>query len=120
RWRAGGAWGGVGGTGGGGMRGGWAQPAGTAEAVAGGWRVNGRWPFASGCQHADWMLGLCTMSSEGGKPLVRGVLLPAREWRIEDTSHAGGPQGTGSHHIAPPHPVVPAAVPLDSLPPTPP
>src|SRR5262249_6382873 len=37
-----------------------AQPVGTAEAVAGGWRVNGRWPFASGCQHADWMLGLCT------------------------------------------------------------
>lgn len=33
-------------------------PAGTAEAVAGGWRVNGRWPFASGCQHADWMFGL--------------------------------------------------------------
>src|SRR5271167_3540804 len=30
-------------------------PAGTAEAVAGGWRVNGRWPFVSGCQHADWI-----------------------------------------------------------------
>src|SRR5690348_845470 len=26
-----------------------AQPAGTAEAIAEGWRVNGRWPFASGC-----------------------------------------------------------------------
>jgi alkylation response protein AidB-like acyl-CoA dehydrogenase len=34
-----------------------AQPAGTAEAVAGGWRINGRWPFMSGCQHADWILG---------------------------------------------------------------
>ena len=86
-----------------------AQPAGTAEAVAGGWRVNGRWPFASGCQHADWMLGLCTMSSEGGKPLVRGVLLPAREWRIEDTWHVAGLKGTGSHHIALTDAVVPAA-----------
>jgi alkylation response protein AidB-like acyl-CoA dehydrogenase len=34
-----------------------AQPAGTAEAVAGGWKVGGRWPFASGCQHADWRVG---------------------------------------------------------------
>jgi indole-3-acetate monooxygenase len=28
------------------------QPAGTAEKTEGGWRVNGRWPFASGCLHA--------------------------------------------------------------------
>jgi len=93
-----------------------AQPAGTAEAVAGGWRVNGRWPFASGCQHADWMLGLCTMSEggkpvlvEGGAPLVRGVILPAREWRIEDTWHVAGLKGTGSHHIALTDAMVPAA-----------
>src|ERR1700733_1314928 len=44
------------------------QPAGTAEAEDGGWRVNGRWPFASGCQHADWIFGLCIMSKDG-KPL---------------------------------------------------
>ena len=35
------------------------QPVGTAEATADGWRVTGRWPFASGYQHADWMLGMC-------------------------------------------------------------
>ena len=29
------------------------QPGGTAEQEADGWRVNGRWPLASGCQHAD-------------------------------------------------------------------
>ena len=39
-----------------------AQPTGAAEAVAGGWRVNGRWPFASGCQHANWMFGFCIMT----------------------------------------------------------
>jgi alkylation response protein AidB-like acyl-CoA dehydrogenase len=86
-----------------------AQPVGTAEAVAGGWRVNGRWPFATGCQHAEWMLGLCVMT-EGGKPLpgpagkagpplVRGVFLPARDWQIEDTWYVAGLKGTGSHHI---------------------
>jgi indole-3-acetate monooxygenase len=84
-------------------------PAGTAEAVAGGWRINGRWPFASGCQHADWMFGLCVVTEggkplpgqagEGGPPLVRGVFLPARDWQIEDTWHVAGLKGTGSHHI---------------------
>lgn len=92
------------------------QPAGTAEALARGWRVNGRWPFASGCQHADWMVGFCVMTDgggpilgEGGRPLVRGVALPARDWQIEDTWHAAGLKGTGSHHIALKGVVVPAA-----------
>jgi alkylation response protein AidB-like acyl-CoA dehydrogenase len=92
------------------------QPAGTAEAVAGGCQVNGRWPFASGCQHADWMWGLCVMT-EGGKPLlgergpplVRGFFLPARDWQIEDTWYVAGLKGTGSHHIALSDTVVPTA-----------
>src|SRR3982075_2225243 len=69
-----------------------AQPAGTAEAVPGGWRIKGRWPFMSGCQHADWILGVC-VGTEGGKPvpgpagndgppMLRGIMLPAREWQI--------------------------------------
>jgi alkylation response protein AidB-like acyl-CoA dehydrogenase len=44
------------------------QPAGTAEATAGGWLVNGRWPFASGCLHAEWMVGFCVITKDG-KPL---------------------------------------------------
>jgi alkylation response protein AidB-like acyl-CoA dehydrogenase len=83
------------------------QPAGTAERTEDGWRVKGRWPFASGCQHADWILGFCVMT-ENGKPipaptgegpLIRGVALPAHHWQIEDTWHAAGLKGTGSHHI---------------------
>src|SRR5258708_29983088 len=42
-----------------------AQPAGTAEAVAGGWRINGPGPFMSGCQHAGWIFGVCVVT-EGG------------------------------------------------------
>jgi len=95
------------------------QPAGKAEATTGGWRVNGRWSFASGCQHADWMFGLCVMTEggkplpgpagEGGPPLLRGVFLPARDWRIEDTWHVAGLKGTGSHHIVLTDTVVSAA-----------
>jgi indole-3-acetate monooxygenase len=85
------------------------HPVGTAEATAGDWRVNGRWAFASGCQHADWMFGFCVMTeggkplpgpaSEGGLPLVRGFFLQARDWQIEDTWYVAGLKGTGSHHI---------------------
>jgi indole-3-acetate monooxygenase len=95
------------------------QPVGTAERVDGGWRVSGRWPFASGCQHADWMLGFCVMSEEGkpvlgptgesGAPIIRGVALPARDWHIADTWHASGLKGTGSNDIILKSKVVPAA-----------
>ena len=34
-------------------------PKGTATVVDGGYRVTGRWPFASGCQHCDWLTGGC-------------------------------------------------------------
>jgi indole-3-acetate monooxygenase len=93
--------------------------AGTAEAVTGGWRVNGRWPFATGCQHADWMVGYCIMTEggkplpgplgDGGPPLSRGFVLPAQHWRIEDSWHVVGLKGTGSHHIALRDAIVPAA-----------
>jgi indole-3-acetate monooxygenase len=68
------------------------QPTGTAEAVEGGLRVNGRWPFASGCQHADWILAACVMTKDGqplpgpidGVPMTQFVLLPATCWQIEE------------------------------------
>lgn len=82
------------------------QPAGTAEPVVGGWRINGRWPFASGCMHAEWIAGFCVVTANGhpvldakGRPRVRCVMLPARDWKIEDSWHAAGLKGTGSHHV---------------------
>jgi alkylation response protein AidB-like acyl-CoA dehydrogenase len=82
------------------------QPAGTAEPVAEGWRINGRWPLASGCMHAGWIAGFCFVTADGkpvvdaqGRPRVRGVVLPAQDWEIEDSWHAAGLKGTGSHHI---------------------
>jgi alkylation response protein AidB-like acyl-CoA dehydrogenase len=86
------------------------QPAGTAEAVPGGYRVTGRWPFASGCLHAAFMGGLCIVTENGkplpgppgmkGMPLIKGFFLPATEWQIEDTWYVAGLKGTGSHHIS--------------------
>jgi alkylation response protein AidB-like acyl-CoA dehydrogenase len=92
------------------------QPAGSAEPVDGDWRVNGRWPFASGCQHASWLVGNCVMKKDGkpppgraeGLPVLRGCILPASAWRIEDTWHVSGLKGTGSHHIVLEDALVPA------------
>jgi alkylation response protein AidB-like acyl-CoA dehydrogenase len=92
------------------------QPGGTAERVADGYRVKGRWPFASGCTHADWIGGFCIVTENGkpvpgphGKPQLRVVVLPARDWEIEDTWHAAGLKGTGSHHVTLKETLVPEA-----------
>lgn len=85
-----------------------AAPAGTAEIVEGGYRVSGRWPFASGCQHADWIFagfivtrnGVPVPKSPGSPaPLTGHAALPADCWQIEDTWRVAGLKGTGSHHI---------------------
>jgi indole-3-acetate monooxygenase len=84
------------------------QPVGTAERVPGGWKVTGTWPFASGCQNAEWIGGTCVMM-EGGSPIdasdrpgpmTRTFLAAAEHWEIRDTWHTLGLRGTGSHHIA--------------------
>ena len=84
------------------------QPAGVAERVHGGWKVTGAWPFASGCQNAEWIAGNCVMI-EGGSPIdapdgpgqmIRAAIMPAERWEIRDTWHTVGLRGTGSHHVA--------------------
>jgi alkylation response protein AidB-like acyl-CoA dehydrogenase len=80
-------------------------PTGTATVVDGGYRVSGRWPYASGSQHCTWLFGFCHVM-EGdqprltatGVPEVRGVHLPATQATIlEDTWEVSGLVGTGSH-----------------------
>jgi indole-3-acetate monooxygenase len=83
------------------------QPGGIAEeASAGVWEVSGRWPFASGCQYADWIAGFCVVTANGKplldeakQPRIQAACLPARDWQIEDTWYAAGLKGTGSHHV---------------------
>jgi alkylation response protein AidB-like acyl-CoA dehydrogenase len=80
-------------------------PAGRGEKVKGKYRISGRWPFASGCQNAQWIGGhfvICedgqpVMSEQG--PQTRFFLLPGDRWQIEETWQASGLTGTGSHHV---------------------
>jgi alkylation response protein AidB-like acyl-CoA dehydrogenase len=81
-------------------------PRGRARRVPGGFRVSGRWSFASGCQHCTWLLGGCFVEGDGGReatpdgvPDIRLLLFPAEEARIVDTWDVVGLSGTGSHDI---------------------
>jgi alkylation response protein AidB-like acyl-CoA dehydrogenase len=78
-------------------------PMGRADLVAGGYRVSGRWGFASGCHHADVMLAGCTIFDHGeprhlanGQPETRLMLLPVSACTILDTWYTTGLRGTGS------------------------
>lgn len=76
--------------------------AGTAVRAPGGFRVSGRWPFASGCRHADWMVASAAVQTQhddagGGAPQVCAFILGVDEIEILDTWHTAGLRGTGSH-----------------------
>jgi indole-3-acetate monooxygenase len=82
-------------------------PFGRAQAMEGGFKVNGRWPYASGAMHATRLGGFCNTfdgdtvrMSPFGMPEIRSVSIPASEARIFDTWHVNGLAGTGSHDIA--------------------
>ena len=68
-------------------------PLGRAEKVEGGFRATGRWPFASGSRHCNWLIGGCL--TEGMPP--RLLVFRADEVTIHDTWHVSGLAGTGSN-----------------------
>lgn len=82
-------------------------PSGTAVPVKGGYRVSGRWAFASGCQDCQWLFGNCMEEHDGG-PRLRTVLFSPDQVEIEDTWSVSGLCGTGSHHLSADGVVVPA------------
>jgi alkylation response protein AidB-like acyl-CoA dehydrogenase len=91
-------------------------PRGTAIPVDGGFRMNGRWAFASGSQHCAWLMGGCLVGGADGPdapadgpPDARVLLLPAAEVEILDTWTVAGLCGTGSHDMVVTDAFVPAS-----------
>lgn len=72
-------------------------PTGTAEPVPGGRRVSGTWRFASGVEHADWLLVATPDPHGSAGPLVFAV--PRGEVGITNSWNAVGLRGTGSHDV---------------------
>lgn len=95
------------------------RPTGTARAVDGGYRVSGRWAFASGCEHASWIYANCVEVGDAAPadrpPPMRLVVLTPDEITIEDTWHVSGLRGTGSHHFRVDDVFVPADRTLDPM-----
>jgi len=83
----------------------WGPPnASRARAVDAGYRLTGKWDFASGCRHARWLGAHChVLEADGtlrlnrfGRPAVRTLLFPAGEATLLDTWRTIGLCGTAS------------------------
>ncbi len=91
-----------------------ARPSGRTWAVAGGYRVKGRWNFASGIQNARWLYCTCIMMdgdtqmvTTAGTPVLRAVWVPRESVTIVDTWSVMGMRGTGSQDFVVDDVVVP-------------
>ncbi len=72
-------------------------PTGRAERVEGGYRVTGRWEWATGINHSDWVL-VNAIDSETGQP--RYCAMPVEDAEIEDVWFMSGMCSTGSNAVA--------------------
>jgi alkylation response protein AidB-like acyl-CoA dehydrogenase len=83
-----------------------ATPTGQAVRVPGGYRVSGRFPFVSGCQHSEWVWLGCVVMADGapvvdanGVPETRQCIVNLSQCEVLDTWHATGLRGTGSNDL---------------------
>ena len=81
-------------------------PHGRAAVVDGGYRVSGRWPFASGCEHCGWLMVGAVVVDDGkprllasGMPDSRMMFFPRTRAEVIDTWNVSGLRGTGSHDL---------------------
>ena len=73
-------------------------PSGRAQPVPGGFRVTGRWPFASGIAHCRWVNATVHVDDAAGEGLasLRRVVVPTVDVEIHDNWDAVGLRGSGS------------------------
>lgn len=81
------------------------MPTGKATPVAGGFRLSGRWGFASGSDYCDWLMLAGSVNAEtaateagasGAPPDLRVFLVPRADALVHDNWDTTGLRGTGS------------------------
>jgi alkylation response protein AidB-like acyl-CoA dehydrogenase len=81
-------------------------PIGEAVRVDGGVKVSGRWAFASGVTHCEWMWFGCRVMENGQPkmtpmgPEMLHAWVPISSIEIHDTWNVSGLCGTGSHDVS--------------------
>ena len=72
-------------------------PRGKAVRTADGYRLEGVWPFGSGCERSDWLLLGAVVFDEAGNEIDQGdFMVPTSEVTIKDDWFVSGLAGTGS------------------------
>ena len=72
-------------------------PFGTAVPTEGGYLLTGRWSFASGIRHSDWIsAGARVVTGKSGYPVQVRATLRTEDVEIHDNWHVMGLRGTGS------------------------
>jgi len=75
-------------------------PSGIGKPTKGGYRLSGKWTFASGCDSTQWMiLGGRIQTSTKSESQQVFFLVPKENYVIEDNWHVLGLSGTGSKTI---------------------
>ena len=72
---------------------------GRAVRTNGGYRLSGRWPLVSGCDHGDWLVLAAFVEGEEGGARYRMFLVPKADYAILDTWHASCLKGSGSNDV---------------------
>ena len=77
------------------------RPSGKVTPEKGGLRLSGSWGFASGCENSEWIIvGAVTgMTGTPPHPVVKLILVPMAEGKIDDNWHVFGLRGTGSKTV---------------------
>lgn len=91
------------------------SPTGTAVQKDGGYMVNGRWPFNTGCYGARWTV--LNAVAEGGAGMPTCMIARSSDLAILDDWYASGMAATGSHTVVAENVFVPAhrAQPLPAM-----
>jgi 3-hydroxy-9,10-secoandrosta-1,3,5(10)-triene-9,17-dione monooxygenase len=72
------------------------MPTGQTTRVNGGFRLSGRWRYASGCEHCDWAF----LGAIADRPGDRRIfVVPRADYEIVDTWNVPGLKATGSNDI---------------------